>query len=112
MIGARSERFIASLSIKSRASAKTASLAAFESEGCIARGGSAVDRVPACVGYVDVHNHLTSPRQRQLIGICHSYTDIFLAGRWVKATAAFDRALRVSAAIRDPLDGTVTPRRA
>jgi transglutaminase-like putative cysteine protease len=53
--------------------------------------------IPARVGYADVRNHLTSPRLRQLIGtdifVWHSYTDIFLAGRWVKATPAFDRAL-------------------
>jgi transglutaminase-like putative cysteine protease len=48
--------------------------------------------IPARVGYADVRNHLTSPRLRQLIGtdifVWHSYTDIFLAGRWVKATRA------------------------
>jgi transglutaminase-like putative cysteine protease len=53
--------------------------------------------VPARVGYADVRNHLTSPRLRHLIGtdvfIWHSYADIFLDGRWVKATPAFDRAL-------------------
>jgi transglutaminase-like putative cysteine protease len=53
--------------------------------------------VPARVGYADVRNHLTSPRIYQLIGsdvfIWHSYADMFLAGRWVKATPAFDRAL-------------------
>jgi transglutaminase-like putative cysteine protease len=53
--------------------------------------------VPARVGYADVRNHLTSPRLRQLIGtdvfVWHSYADIFLTGRWVKATPAFDRAL-------------------
>jgi transglutaminase-like putative cysteine protease len=53
--------------------------------------------VPARVGYADVRNHLTSPRLYRLIGtdvfIWHSYADIFLHGRWVKATPAFDRAL-------------------
>ena len=53
--------------------------------------------VPARVGYADVRNHLTSPRLYELIGtdvfIWHSYADIFLAGQWVKATPAFDRAL-------------------
>jgi transglutaminase-like putative cysteine protease len=53
--------------------------------------------VPARVGYADVRNHLTSPRLRQLIGtdlfVWHSYADIFLGGRWVKATPAFDRTL-------------------
>jgi len=53
--------------------------------------------VPARVGYADVRNHLTSPRLYRLIGtdvfIWHSYADIFLDGRWVKATPAFDREL-------------------
>ena len=54
-------------------------------------------RVPARVGYADVRNHLTSPRLYRLIGtdvfVWHSYADIFIDGRWVKATPAFDRAL-------------------
>ncbi len=53
--------------------------------------------VPARVGYADVRNHLTSPRLYRLIGTdvftWHSYADVFLDGRWVKATPAFDRAL-------------------
>jgi transglutaminase-like putative cysteine protease len=53
--------------------------------------------VPARVGYADVRNHLTSPRLYEKtktdIFIWHSYTELFLAGRWVKATPAFDRAL-------------------
>ena len=53
--------------------------------------------VPARVGYADVRNHLTSPKLYRLIGtdvfIWHSYADIYLDGRWVKATPAFDRAL-------------------
>jgi transglutaminase-like putative cysteine protease len=53
--------------------------------------------VPARVGYADVRNHLTSPRLYRRIGtdvfIWHSYADIFIDGRWVKATPAFDRAL-------------------
>jgi transglutaminase-like putative cysteine protease len=53
--------------------------------------------LPARVGYADVRNHLTSPRLYRLIGtdvfIWHSYADLFLDGRWVKATPAFDRAL-------------------
>ena len=53
--------------------------------------------VPARVGYADVRNHLTSPRLYRLIGTdvftWHSYADILIDGRWVKATPAFDRAL-------------------
>ncbi|HUI96891.1 MAG TPA: transglutaminase family protein [Xanthobacteraceae bacterium] len=53
--------------------------------------------IPARVGYADVRNHMTSPRLYALIKtdvfIWHSYADIRLADRWVKATPAFDRAL-------------------
>jgi transglutaminase-like putative cysteine protease len=53
--------------------------------------------VPARVGYADVRNHLTSPRIYEKIKTdifrWHSYTELYLSGRWVKATPAFDRAL-------------------
>jgi transglutaminase-like putative cysteine protease len=53
--------------------------------------------VPARVGYADVRNHLTSPRLYEMVKtdtfIWHSYTELHLSGRWVKATPAFDRTL-------------------
>ncbi len=53
--------------------------------------------IPARVGYADVRNHLTSPRLYEKIKtdtfLWHSYAELYLAGRWVKATPAFDRAL-------------------
>jgi transglutaminase-like putative cysteine protease len=53
--------------------------------------------VPARVGYADVRNHLTSPRFHDYVKtdvfMWHSYTDLYLCGRWVKATPAFDTAL-------------------
>lgn len=53
--------------------------------------------VPARVGYADVRNHLTSPRfynyMKTDIFIWHSYADVHVGGRWVKATPAFDIAL-------------------
>lgn len=53
--------------------------------------------IPARVGFADVKNHLTSPRLFAMmqtdIFIWHSYTELHLNGRWVKATPAFDRAL-------------------
>jgi len=53
--------------------------------------------VPARVGYADVRNHLTSPRLYEMVKtdtfMWHSYTELFLSGRWIKATPAFDRAL-------------------
>ena len=53
--------------------------------------------VPARVGYADVRNHLTSRRLRERtksdIFIWHSYTDLCIGERWVKATPVFDQAL-------------------
>ena len=53
--------------------------------------------IPSRVGYADVRNHLTSPRFYEKAKtdkfIWHSYTELYLSGRWVKATPAFDRAL-------------------
>jgi transglutaminase-like putative cysteine protease len=63
--------------------------------------------VPARVGYADVRNHLTSPRLYELIRtdvfIWHSYADLCLAGHWVKATPAFDKALCERAGLK-PLE--------
>lgn len=53
--------------------------------------------IPARVGFADVRNHLTSPRFYEKVKtdifLWHSYTELYLSGRWVKATPAFDRAL-------------------
>jgi transglutaminase-like putative cysteine protease len=50
--------------------------------------------VPARVGFADVRNHLTSPRLAELVGgdvyVYHGYTELHIAGRWVKATPAFN----------------------
>lgn len=53
--------------------------------------------IPARVGFADVRNHLCTPRLRALVGgdvfYYHGYTELYLEGRWVKATPAFDRGL-------------------
>lgn len=53
--------------------------------------------IPARVGFADVKNHLTSPRLAETMGsdlfIYHGYTDLWLEGKWVKATPAFNLAL-------------------
>jgi len=53
--------------------------------------------IPARVGYADVKNHLTSPKLRERLKtdlfIWHSYAELFLEGRWVKATPAFNAGL-------------------
>ncbi len=53
--------------------------------------------IPARLGFADVRNHLASPRLLALIKsdlfIWHGYVEVYLDGRWVKATPVFDRAL-------------------
>jgi transglutaminase-like putative cysteine protease len=53
--------------------------------------------VSARVGFADVKNHLTSKRlyetMKSDIFIWHSYAELNLGGKWVKATPAFDRVL-------------------
>ncbi|MCW5259394.1 transglutaminase family protein [Verminephrobacter eiseniae] len=50
--------------------------------------------IPARMGFADVRNHLSTERMRQTMQtdlfIWHGYTDIWLDGRWVKATPAFN----------------------
>lgn len=81
-----------------RASAVLATSRAFcIGKAALLAASARVIGVPARVGYADVRNHLTSPRFYEKIKtdtfIWHSYTELYLSGRWVKATPAFDRTL-------------------
>ncbi len=54
--------------------------------------------IPARVGFADVRNHLATPRMLEMMGgasefIWHAYTELWIDGRWVKATPAFNREL-------------------
>ncbi len=54
--------------------------------------------VPARVGYADVLNHLATPRLIEIMGgnelfIYHGYSELFLNGKWVKSTPAFNLTL-------------------
>jgi len=86
------------------------SLETFRASACLARGSgfcvakaallAAAARaagIPARVGFADVRNHLTTPKLRRLMGsdtfYYHGYTELYLGGKWVKATPAFDRRL-------------------
>lgn len=67
--------------------------------------------IPARLGLADVKNHLASPQFLEYLKsdvfVMHGYTDIFLDGKWVKATPAFDKKLCALMNV-DPLefDGT------
>jgi len=53
--------------------------------------------VPARLGFADVRNHLATDRLTRLMGtdlfVYHGYAEVWLAGRWLKATPAFNRSL-------------------
>ena len=53
--------------------------------------------VPARLGFANVRNHLSTPRFIEFLGTdvfaFHGYTDIFIDGRWLKATTAFNKTL-------------------
>lgn len=63
--------------------------------------------IPARLGYANVRNHLTSPRLSALMGSdifrWHGYASLFIDGKWVKATPAFDTGLCKRFGVR-PLD--------
>ncbi len=92
----------------------------FRASACLARGSgfcvakaallaaaARASGIRARVGFADVRNHLTTPRLRQLMGTdvfyYHGYTELYLGGKWVKATPAFDRGLCERFGVR-PLD--------
>ena len=79
---------------------------------CINKAGlfAAVCRaagLPARVGYADVRNHMTTKRLTELMGndtfYYHGYTQVWLDGRWVKATPAFNKELTEKFGLK-PLD--------
>ncbi len=59
----------------------------------------------ACrLGYADVRNHLATEKLLEYIGTdvfyFHGYNELFLEGRWVKATVAFNKRLCEKAKLR------------
>lgn len=53
--------------------------------------------IPARVGFADVKNHLASDKLRRSMGtdlfVFHGYDALFVGGRWIEVTPAFNRAL-------------------
>ncbi len=53
--------------------------------------------IPARLGFADVRNHLSTERMRRVMQTdifhWHGYTELWLGGRWVKATPAFNLEL-------------------
>lgn len=71
--------------------------------------------IPARIGLADVRNHLATPRLLELLRsevfAMHGYTELYLQGRWVKATPAFNlelcRAFKVAPLEFDGLGDSV-----
>lgn len=63
--------------------------------------------IPARVGYADVRNHMTTKRLQEMMGsdtfYFHGYADLWLGGRWVKTTPAFNIELTEKFRLK-PLD--------
>jgi transglutaminase-like putative cysteine protease len=53
--------------------------------------------IPAALGFADVRNHLQSEKLRERMGtdlfVYHGYSELWLDGRWVKVSSAFNREL-------------------
>jgi transglutaminase-like putative cysteine protease len=54
--------------------------------------------IPSRVGFADVRNHLATKQLTDLMGgstlfVYHGFVELYLEGRWVKATPAFNREL-------------------
>ncbi len=64
-------------------------------------------KIPSRIGFADVRNHLSTPRLRSLMGTDvfhhHGYSEVWLDGRWLKATPAFNLSLCEKFGIK-PLD--------
>ena len=63
-------------------------------KGALLAAAARVVGIPSRVGYADVRNHLASQRLTDLmesdVFIYHGYTDLFIGGKWVKSTPAFN----------------------
>lgn len=67
------------------------------SKGAILAACARAIGIPARLGFADVRNHITTERLKKFTGgdimPWHAYTELFLEGKWVKATPAFNLAL-------------------
>ncbi len=53
--------------------------------------------IPSRVGLADVRNHLTTKQLTDFMGtnlfVCHGFAELYLEGKWIKATPAFNKEL-------------------
>ena len=66
-------------------------------KGTLMAAACRVIGIPARLGFADVRNHLASKRMIELMRtdlfVYHGYVEIFLEGKWVKATPVFNLSL-------------------
>ncbi len=66
-------------------------------KGALMAAGCRALGIPARLGFADVRNHLASKRMVELMQtdlfVYHGYVEIWLEGKWVKATPAFNLSL-------------------
>jgi transglutaminase-like putative cysteine protease len=86
----------------SRTAMKASSVLGKQSGYCVAKAVllAAVGRhqgIPCRLGFADVTNHLSTARLRAMMGTdlftYHGYTEMYLQGKWLKATPAFNLSL-------------------
>ena len=67
------------------------------SKSVLLAASARVQGIPSRLGFADVRNHLVTEKLRRRMQtdlfVFHSYTELFLEGKWVKATPAFNSSL-------------------
>jgi hypothetical protein len=76
-------------------------------KACLYAAVTRATGIPCRLGFADVKNHLATAKLRAAMGtdvFCyHGYNEVFLDGRWVKATVAFNKSLCEKARLK-PLE--------
>jgi hypothetical protein len=76
-------------------------------KSCLLAAAARAVGIPCRLGYADVRNHLATEKLLRWLGTdvfyYHGYNELYLDGRWVKATVAFNRSLCEKARVK-PLD--------
>jgi transglutaminase-like putative cysteine protease len=66
-------------------------------KSCLLAAAARAVGIPCRLGYADVRNHLATEKLLRWMGTdifyYHGYNELYVDGRWVKATAAFNRSL-------------------
>ncbi|MBL9124604.1 MAG: transglutaminase family protein [Planctomycetaceae bacterium] len=76
-------------------------------KACLYAAAARAAGIPCRLGFADVKNHLATAKLRAAMGtdvFCyHGYNELWLEGKWVKATVAFNRSLCEKARLK-PLE--------